>query len=104
MDKLLALTLPGGAAIAPPKNVPNGGLDYLGKVLSNGLTMFMTVGIILCLIFIVWSGVQWATSSGDKNKLASARGRITWAIVGLVIILLVFFILNVVGKLFGVKL
>lgn len=104
MDKLLALTLPGGQSIEAPKNVPQGGVDYLGKVLSNGLGLFMTVAVVLVLFFLVWAGIQWAGSNGDKNKLASARARITWAIIGLVVVMLTFFILSAIGGLFGVKL
>lgn len=54
------------------------------------------------LILIVWSGVQWASSGGDKGKLEAARRRLTWAIVGLIIVLLAFFIVGIFGYFFNV--
>jgi len=97
------MTLPGGQTVNAPASVPTGGIDFLGAVLRNGLTYFMIAAIILCLISMVWSGVQWTSSSGDKSKIAAARGRITWSIVGLVIVLSVFFILNIISYFFGVN-
>lgn len=98
----LSLTLPGGQTVNPPGGAPDGGLDVLGKALNNGLTWFIIVGVILFLISIVWAGVLWAQSGGDKSKLAAARARITWSIIGLVIVFLVFFILSFIGYFFGV--
>jgi hypothetical protein len=101
---LLSMTLPGGQKVEPPAGVPKGGLDFLGGVLRNGLTYFLIFAIVLCLISITWSGVQWASASGDKEKISRARGRITWSIVGLVIVSLTFFILSLVGYFFNVDL
>lgn len=74
----------------------------LKKVLNNGLNIFMIVALVLCLFSIAWSGFQWASSSGDKEKVARARGRMTWAIVGLVIVFSTFLILNLIGYFFSV--
>ncbi len=104
MDKLLALTLPGGQTIGAPKSVPTGGIDVIGKILGNGLTMMMTVGVVLVLVMVAWGGIQWVSSNGDKNKIAAARGRITWGLIGLIIVLLAFFIVSAVGGVFNVKL
>ncbi len=101
--KELALTL-GGVQINPPSGVPAGGLSYLQIVLNNALTIFIIAGIFLVLIFIVWAGISWITSGGDKNKLAAARARATWAIIGLIIILLAFFIINTLSFFFKVSL
>lgn len=101
--KEIAITLPGNQTIHPPGGAPEGGLDFLSGVLKNGLTIFMILGVILCVISIVWSGVQWAGSSGDKSKITQARSRIIWSVVGLVIIFTVFFILSMLGYFFNVN-
>lgn len=100
--KELALTLPGGTAIQP-KGLPSGGLPAVSKFVNGAITMFLLVGIVSCLFFLIWGGMQWTTSGGDKAKVAAARSRITFAIIGLLVMLLSFGILGVMATFFGVK-
>ncbi len=91
----LALKLPGGENLKPPGNIPSGGLSTKGgDALRTGLGVAMIGAVLVCLIFIVWGGLAWISSGGDKQKLAAARARIMYAIVGLVLVLLSFMIVN----------
>lgn len=100
----LALTLPGGKTIQPPADVPSGGVDTLSKVVSNAMTIMLILTVVLALIFLVLGGIQWISSGGDKGKVAAARQKLTMAIVGLVVALGAFFIVNIFGYFFNVKL
>lgn len=108
--KLLALTLPGAPGqpaqqINCPKGIPCGGLQQdLIPMIRNAVTLLIVLTIILVIIFIVWAGIQWTASGGDKAKLSAARARLTWAIIGLIIVLGSFFIVSIFSFLFGVKL
>jgi hypothetical protein len=109
MLEFLALTLPGadgqqGVQINAPKSIPTGGTDRLSTAISGGLTIFLIIAIVLCLISIVRAGIQWTASSGDKTKVASARARLTWSIVGLIVVLCAFLIVNILGAFFSVNL
>ncbi len=101
---LLALTLPGGQTVNPPGGVPQGGLAVTSKVIGNVTSIMLILTVILSLIFLIVGGMQWIQSGGDKQKVAGARARITYAIIGLVVALVSFFIVNVVGLIFNVKL
>ena len=94
----------GGETINAPNGIPNGNLGSLQDILANAIVLFIIAGSFLLVIYIVWAGIQWITSSGDKAKLAAARGRLTWAIIGLVVIFSSFFIINAIGYLFKVNL
>lgn len=94
----------GGQTISIPKGIPQGGLAYLQGAIGRTLTIFIIVAAFLLVIYITWTGTQWITASGDKNKLSSARNRLTWAIIGFIIILSSFFILDAIGYLFKVNL
>jgi hypothetical protein len=94
----------GGQPVNVPDGFPHGGLGTLQTYLNNFLTLFMLIGMFLMVIYIVWAGIQWITSGGDKQKLATARGRLTWAVVGFIILMLSFFIVNAVGYFFKVDL
>lgn len=99
-----ALSLPGGQTINPPSSIPSGGTDILSKVIGNSINIFIIIAIVLTVASIIWSGVQWTSSSGDKGKIASARARLTWSVIGLIIVLLAYLIINIVGGIFGVSL
>lgn len=102
--KYLSINLPNGESINPPGTVQQGGLERLGEIISNALAIMMILAIILAIIGIIRSGLQWIASGGDKGKIAGARARMTWSIVGLIVALGVFFIINTVGYFFDVNL
>ncbi len=109
MVEYITLTLPGadgqpGVQINAPKSIPQGGEARLEQAVGGGITIFVIIAIVLCLISIVRAGIQWTSSAGDKAKVASARARLTWSIVGLVIVLLSFMFVNILGSFFNIKL
>ena len=55
------------------------------------------------VFFIIFSGVKFITSGGDPKQVEGARKTATWAIVGLVIILFSFGIINVIAGITGVS-
>jgi len=87
-----------------PTFIPTGGLSELQIFIRNALMVFIVFGAFFIVIYIVIAGIQWIMSGGDKNKLAAARGRLTWAIIGFIVILSSFFIINAIGYLFKVDL
>ena len=100
MNKL-SLTLPGGETIQAPGGVPNVGIN---PILQFTVTTLFVFAIVLTLFFLILGGISFITSGGDKQKVVSARLRLTYAVVGLIIIFLSFFIVNIIGGFFGVNL
>ncbi len=58
-------------------------------------TVFLVLGIIAVVMIIV-GGVNYATSMGDPGKATKAKNTIMYSVVGLVIALLAFAIVNFV--------
>lgn len=102
MTYLADLIIPSLSPIKPPNEIPSG-LD-MSLLAGNALTIVFVVAILLTLYYLLRGGIQWIMSQGDKQKVASARNRIVYAIFGLVLIFLAFFIVSVVGGLFNVPL
>ena len=100
--KYLSLNLPGTYKVDPVAGMPTGGVGALESIISKGITILFIVAIILTLFFLIWGGISWITSAGDKTKIEGARKRLTYAVIGLVVVLLAFMIINIVGSLFGV--
>ena len=51
---------------------------------------------------MIWGGIDWITSEGDKKKLDSARGKITLAILGLIVVFVAFILAQIIFNFFGV--
>ena len=63
------------------------------KIIIN--TLLTAVGII-SVVMIIWGGITYSSSAGDPGKVELAKRIIIAAIIGLVLSLLAFLILNVV--------
>jgi len=60
----------------------------LGEMISGVMGFFLWVAIIVCPALILWGALLIATSGGSEEKTKQGRQFITYAVVGLVIILL----------------
>jgi hypothetical protein len=83
-------------------NEPTAGVKDIGKLLSAGIQVAMIVAAILTFAFLVWGGIQWILSGGDKTQTQAARDRITMALVGLGIVAAAWALMKVIGFFFGV--
>lgn len=73
-------------------------------VVFNNLVAAALVFVgITAAFFIAYSGIQFITSGGDPKKVEGARKIMTWAIVGLVIVLLSFAIINIIAYVTGTE-
>lgn len=80
------------------------GAGNFGAIVGRGITIIFVIAIVIALVFLVYGGVKWILSGGDKAAVESARNTIVAAVVGLVIVFLSYFILNIVLGFFGLSL
>ncbi len=92
-----------GQEIKGPPGVPTGGKGMFENALGVGINILFLIAILLSLLYLIWGGIDWSRSEGDKQKVDSAKKRVTYAVVGLVITFLAFFIIRVFGSIFGVS-
>ncbi len=69
---------------------------------QNLLTWLFAFAGIAALFFIIFAGIKFITSGGDAKQVESARKTLTYAIIGLVVILLSGLILNLVSDITNV--
>lgn len=99
-DKLAA-----GSGITIQIPTPSQGINpgaNPGKVIGNAITIIFVLALLLVLVFVIIGAFQWITSGGDKEKTGKARGVITNALVGMVLLALAFLIVKVVGAIVNV--
>ena len=98
--KAMALTVQEGAEAARADSMPAElvGADGVFTQISN--TILYVVGVI-SVIMLVWGGLRYILSGGDNKKVTDAKNTILYAIIGLIIAVLAFaivnFVLNAIG-------
>lgn len=83
--------------------VPGELLD-LGKIVQNILMLAIFAAGIFFLLQIVIGGISWIGAGGDEKALTAARGRITNAVIGFIIVIAAFAITVIVTGAFGINL
>jgi len=78
--------------------------NNIGAIIGAAVEFILIIAVIIALFFLIFGGVRWITSGGDKAKVESARGTIIAAIIGLVISFLAFFVLSLALSFFGLSL
>jgi hypothetical protein len=81
---------------------PPWGITNISLLLNRAIRFAMVLAIILALIFIIWGGIQWIVSGGDKSANEAARNRIVAAIVGLIIVAASWAIMSLVAQFLGI--
>jgi hypothetical protein len=66
------------------------------------INLLFILALIIAVAYLIWGGIKWIMSGGDKGGLQTAREHVIAAILGLVIVFLVYFLLNLVLNWFGI--
>ena len=96
------------AAPAPVMAAPDGKVDYyftsvggtksdtlISKV-KNAVNVIIGLIGIVAVVMIIFGGFQYATSAGDTSKVTKAKNTVVYGVVGLVVAVLAFAIVNFV--------
>lgn len=76
-------------------------LDCIGPLFQNIIGAALTFAGVVGLFFIIFSGFKFITSGGDPKQLEEARKTLTYAVIGLLVILFSFFIINIIAETTG---
>ena len=87
---------------------PGGDFARLGtltfpELISGLIRISLVVAAIIFFFVLVIGGIRWILSGGDKQATENARGQITAALVGLVIVFAAWAIIQLIQTLFGVQ-
>lgn len=76
-------------------------ITEFSPMIKGIIQVIFVVAVILTFVFLLWGGIQWILSGGDKAKYEEARNRITAALIGLAIVALAWLIMKLVTYFFG---
>ncbi len=77
-------------------------LKCIPPIFANVIFWLLVFAGVVALVLIIFSGIKFITSSGDQKQAEGARKTLTYAIGGLVLILLSFAILRFIAETTGV--
>ena len=71
-------------------------------LISAVIGLILIIAALVFFFLLIIGGIQWMTSGGDKAATESARGRITAALIGLVIVFSAWAIAALIGHFFNI--
>lgn len=84
-------------AIGQNIHTVDGDSDLVGSITTILNAVIAILGIV-CVVFIILGGITYMTSAGDAGKVKKGRDTILYGIIGLIICVLAFAIVNFVIK------
>jgi len=84
-----------------PIDTGKGYATNFGTMFSSILNVIMLIAALLVFGYMIWGGIEWITSGGDKGKAEGARNKLTAAIIGLVIIAASYAVVTLVVQFLG---
>ncbi len=75
----------------------------IANTIRNIVVFFVMLAVVFALVYLLYGGIKWITSSGEKTKVEEARNHIIAALIGLIVVILAVFILSVVLAAFGIS-
>lgn len=114
MEKIISSVLTAGAfllsassAFAQPTTItiekpPNVRITDFGKLIGSIVGIALVLATLAAFIYLIWGGIQWITSGGDKAGVEAAQHRIQAALLGLLIVFATWALFTVVGRFLGI--
>lgn len=101
VQKVLAARPPAPeVSIDKPDNVA---ITNIGTLITGAVQGALLIAALLVFAYLIWGGIQWITSGGDKGKTQEARDRITNALVGLAVVAAAWAVMLIIQYFFGIS-
>lgn len=73
----------------------------LSSVVISGINLVLYLIGIVAVIVIIYAGFQYVASAGDSGKVAAAKSTIVYAVIGLIVAMSAWAVVNLVVNNFG---
>ncbi len=84
-----------------PVIAPQGFARDIGVLINAVLSFVMVIAALLVFFYLLWGGIEWITSGGDKGKTERARQKIVAAVIGIIILAASFAVVTLVVRFLG---
>lgn len=73
------------------------------QAVQKTIQVVMFVAFVAALLFLIYGGIRWVISGGDKENTAKAKGTVTAALIGLALVVGSWVMLNILLTFFGAR-
>ncbi len=98
MDKLIAQTVNINGQSIEGALV---GISTIGDIVTRILGILIPIAGIILLFVLIWGGYDYMMSQGNPEKIKSAQAKMTTGIIGFVLLIISFFLVRLIAKIFG---
>ena len=77
------------------------GLTEIEQLIGNIISVVVGLGFVAMLILLVWAGFKFITSGGEPKALQSARNVFSWALLGIVFMIIAWLVLQLIASFTG---
>jgi hypothetical protein len=106
----LAANIPNEASLNPCEGATDISLALCklgtnpGSTIQAVVVFLIVLAVVIALMYLLYGGIKWITSRGEKTEVESARNHIMAAIIGLVVVFVAIFVVSLVMSIFGLNL
>ena len=72
----------------------------IGGLIKTIINTALFVAFVAALVYLIWGGIKWIMSSGNKEGTQGAKDQVTAALIGLAVVLGSWILLNIVINFF----
>lgn len=80
-----------------------GGVGFLQAILRTAITVIFAVGFLYFFFILLTGGIDWIRSGSDKAQLEAARGKLSSAFIGLLLLIAAYGIVKLLEAIFGIS-
>lgn len=78
------------------------GQSFFAKAIPSAIGLAFVIGVLIFFFTIIIGAIQWISSGGDKQALESARGKISNALIGIIVLFATFAVIRLIQIFFGI--
>jgi len=82
---------------------PDNSAGYFSSLISMIVSAILIAGTLIFFIMFLIGGVRWIMAGGDKANTEGARGTLTNAFVGLIVMFAAWAIITLIENVFGIS-
>ncbi len=78
------------------------GLTQIEEMVGRVINLFVGLSFIALVVMLVWAGIKFLTSGGEPKSIQSASQTVTWALLGMLFLVIVWLVLQLVANFTGI--
>jgi len=101
MEKIFAqsLSIDGFSSIQGPEGMQ---LTSVSKIITDGIPFVFAAAGIGLLFMIITAGFTLLTSAGDTKKMEAGKNRLTYGVLGFIVVFVAYWIVQLLGAMLGI--